>query len=401
LIKSIVLVTDSYPPSRTSAALQLKDLAVEFQNQGITPTVITSDSRAQYSNTITELNGISVLRLKTPEHKNIGKIRRAAAEMLMPFFLIINFRKSAFKNMQWDAVIWYSPSIFLGPFIYYLKKKNARLSYLILRDIFPAWALDLQIIRKGPVYYFFRIFERFQYSIADFIGVQAKGNLDYFNTWPSFAHKKTEVLQNWLSPKPVRNCSIDVSTLPIANRKIFIYAGNMGIAQGVGDLLLLAEALLSRTDIGFLFIGRGSDLDLLRLEAKNRDLVNSVFCEEIDADEIPALYAQCHVGLIALDVRHTTHNIPGKFLSYINSGLPVLALINDGNDLKEIIEKYKVGEASTSRSMGCLVKLAESIIEEISVQDCNISLRCKRLGREIFSSKIAVQQIFRALSEIS
>jgi hypothetical protein len=175
----------------------------------------------------------------------------------------------------------------------------------------------------------------------------------------------------------------------------------MGIAQGVGDLLLLAEALLSRTDIGFLFIGRGSDLDLLRLEAKNRDLVNSVFCEEIDADEIPALYAQCHVGLIALDVRHTTHNIPGKFLSYINSGLPVLALINDGNDLKEIIEKYKVGEASTSRSMGCLVKLAESIIEEISVQDCNISLRCKRLGREIFSSKIAVQQIFRALSEIS
>ena len=397
MIKSIVLVADAYPPSRTSAALQLKDLALEFLRQGIAPTVITTDSRAQGCSALTELDGIRVVQLKTLEHKNIGRVRRTIAEILMPFFMIRNFRKSAIKNAQWDAVIWYSPTIFLGPFIYYLKKKNVCPSYLILRDIFPAWALDLGLIRKGPAYYFFRMFERFQYSIADCIGVQASGNVRYFKAWTSLEHKKIEVLHNWLSPKPLSHCSVDIATLPIANRKIFVYAGNMGIAQGMGDLFLLAEALLARSDIGFLFIGRGSDMEFLKQDAKNRGLVNTVFCDEIDAEQIPGLYAQCDVGLIALDVRHKTHNIPGKFLSYLQAGLPIIAIINSGNDLELIIEKYQVGKATADRSQEKLGVLAESLIDDISSENGEMNIRCKKLAEELFSSEAAVKQIIKAL----
>jgi len=400
LIKSIVLVADAYPPSRTSAALQLKDLALEFLRQGITPIVITSDSGMQDISALVELDGISVLRLKTPEHKNIGRIRRAMAEILMPFFMIRNFRKSVLNSAHWDAIIWYSPTIFLGPFIYFLKRRNACPSYLILRDIFPAWALDLGLIRKGFAYYFFRIFERFQYSIADCIGVQASGNLDYFKSWPSLEHKKIEVLQNWLSSTPPSYCSIDVSTLPISNRIIFVYAGNMGIAQGMVDLLVLAEALAKRDDIGFLFIGRGSDMELLRLDALNRGLVNTVFCDEIDADQIPGLYAQCHVGLIALDIRHKTHNIPGKFLSYLQSGLPVMAIVNHGNDIQSIIEQHEVGRATTDRSQENLELMANSLIVELSLQESEMSSRCKNLATKLFSSQVAVGQIVSALNSV-
>ena len=400
MLKSIVLVADSYPPSRTSAAVQLRDLAVEFLRQGITLTLIISDSGTLGCGELTELDGIRVLRLKTPKHKNIGRIRRAIAEILMPFFMIINFRKSALNNVRWDAVIWYSPTIFLGPFIYYLKKQNGCLSYLILRDIFPTWALDLGLIRKGLAYYLFRIFERFQYSIADCIGVQAIGNLDYFRAWPSFAHKKIEVLQNWLSTKPLSYCSVDISTLPIANRKIFVYAGNMGIAQGMDILLVLAEAVLPRSDIGFLFIGRGSDMEFLKLEVKNRGLVNTVFCDEIDAEEIPGLYAQCHVGLIALDPRHKTHNIPGKFLSYLQSGLPVMAIINHGNDLQLMIEQHRVGRATTDRSQEHLQLLVNSLLDEISLKDDEISSRCKNVAAKLFSSQVAVEQIIKALNSV-
>lgn len=398
MIKSIVLVADAYPPSRTSAALQLRDLAVEFQRQGITPTIITSDSSLKDCSFLAELDGIRILRLKTPEHKNIGNIRRALAEIFMPFFMLRNFRKSNLKNAHWDAVIWYSPTIFLGPFVYHLKRKNACPSYLILRDIFPSWALDLGLIKKGPAYYFFKIFEKFQYSIADCIGVQAPGNLNYFKSWSGSPHRKIEVLQNWLTPKPLSHCSVSISALAIANRKIFVYAGNMGIAQGIGDLLLLAEALLTRTDIGFLFIGRGSDIDLLKLDAKERGLVNTVFCDEIEADEIPGLYTQCHVGLIALDARHKTHNIPGKFLTYLQAGLPVMAIINDGNDLQAMIEKYQVGRVTTDRSRESLRELASSLIEEISSKNSDMSSRCQNLAAKLFSSKTAVEQITHSLN---
>ena len=399
-MKSIVLVADAYPPSRTSAALQLKDLALEFHRQGIITTVITSDSRVNRLSELDKLDGIHVLRLKTLEHKNIGKARRAMAEILMPFLMIRNFRKSALKNAQWDAVIWYSPTIFLGLFIYWLKKQNTCPSYLILRDIFPAWALDLGLIKKGFAYYFFRVFERLQYSIADCIGVQAVGNLDYFKSWPSLAHKKIEVLQNWLSPKPLSHCNLDISTLPIANRKIFIYAGNMGIAQGMKDLLLLAEVFLDRRDIGFLFIGRGSDIEFLRQDAKKRGLLNTVFCDEINAEQIPSLYAQCDIGLIALDARHKTHNIPGKFLSYLQAGLPIMAIINSGNDLQTIIQEHQVGRVTTDRSQENLKLLANSLLDEISLRDSQISSRCKNLAAKLFSSQAAVEQIIRALNSV-
>ncbi len=400
MIKSIVLIADAYPPSRTSAALQLKDLALEFQRQGISPTVITPDSGVSGFSELTELDGICVLRIKALQHKDIGRVRRAIAEILMPFLMIKNFRKSKLKNASWDAIIWYSPTIFLGPFVYYLKKKNACPSYLILRDIFPAWALDLGLIRKGFAYYLFRLFEKFQYCVADCIGVQAFGNLGYFKASPSLANKKIEVLQNWLSPKPPSDCSVNVSNLSIANRKIFVYAGNMGIAQGMGDLLLLAEAMLTRSDVGFLFIGRGSDMEFLRQDVKNRGLVNTVFCDEIDADEIPGLFAQCHIGLIALDVRHKTHNVPGKFLSYLQSGLPVLAIINHSNDLQLMIENYQVGRVTVDRSRENLRLLACSLLDELSSQNVEFSSRCKNLAANLFSSQAAVKQIVKALNSV-
>ena len=174
----------------------------------------------------------------------------------------------------------------------------------------------------------------------------------------------------------------------------------MGIAQGMGDLLVLAETLLDRNDIGFLFIGRGSDMEFLRLHAKNRGLVNTVFCDQIDAEQIPGLYAQCDVGLIALDARHKTHNIPGKFLSYLQSGLPVLAIINHGNDLQLMIEKYQVGRVTTDRSKENLRMLVNSLLDDMALQDNDVGSRCKNFAVQLFSSRVAVEQIVKALNSL-
>ncbi len=394
LLKRILIVADAYPPSLSSAAIQIQDLALEFNAQGIVPIVITAEPRLKQSYFLEELDGIKVLRLKTAAYKNIGKFRRAISEIFLPFFMIHNFKKGEFHFLEWDAVVWYSPTIFLGPFIYYLKRKRSCLSYLILRDIFPAWALDLGIIKRGFAYYLFRTFERFQYSIADCIGVQAFGNLKYFS---ELNYSNVEVLQNWLSPRPASECRIDVSKLFDNKRRILVYAGNMGIAQAMGMLLDMAEILLTRKDIGILLVGWGSDMVALQNNAKRRGLSNVIFQNQIPADEIQSLYAQCDVGLIALDPRHQTHNIPGKFLSYIHSGLPVLAIINDGNDLHSIINRYQVGRVTSNSNPLQLLDLVKSIIDEINQCDRMIQERCKRLFNELFTTHAAARQIAKSL----
>lgn len=392
----IALVADVFPPLRSSGAVQMRDLSFELAKQGHKPVVMVPAPDLDKPWLLEEINGLQVIRLKALRTKDIGYLRRTISEFLLPFAMLHNLRKSPFLDVRWDGVVWYSPTIFLGPFANALKKESNCRSYLIIRDIFPKWAVDVGLLGRGLPYLFFKAIEHFQYSVADVIGVQTAANLAYFDAWDSKPGRRVEVLQNWLADVPNTGSRISVADGPLAGRTIFVYAGNMGVAQGTSILIDLAERLRDRQDIGFLFVGRGSDAQFLREETKARGLGNVVFHEEIEPSEIPGLYAQCHVGMVVLDPRHKTHNIPGKFLSYMQSGLPVLASVNPDNDLVEIIKIEGVGRACTDHSVDTLQRLAEDLVDEISVET-NVSACCRSLSAKLFSPKATVKQIIVAL----
>jgi len=310
--------------------------------------------------------------------------------------MLRNLRKSPLAQERWDGVLWYAPSIFHGPLANALKKASGCKGYLIIRDIFPEWAADMGLMGRGLPYKFFKAVANYQYSVADVIGVQTPGNEAYFENWRQRAGRRLEVLQNWLADAPAAGCSIEIAKTPLAGRKVFVYAGNMGVAQGMGILLDLAEKLIHRTDVGFLFVGRGSDVKKLAADAQARGLQNVLFQDEIHPDEIPGLYAQCQVGLVALDPRHKSHNIPGKFLTYMQSGLPVLANINPGNDLAGIIRQENVGRVSENGNVDTLALLALELIDGLRA-DAGYRTRCRALYSRLFAPETAVRQIVVAL----
>lgn len=392
----IVLIADVFPPLRSSGAVQLRDLSREIIGQAHTLTVMIPSSDLDYPWRIEDMNGVQVLRLKAPKTKDINYVRRTIGELLMPFIMLRNLKKSPLAAVHWDGVIWYSPTIFLGPLANALKKFSSCRSYLIIRDIFPEWAADMGLMGRGLIYWFFKTIAQYQYSVADVIGVQTHGNLSYFTKWDKQDGRRVEVLQNWLADAPDTGCSISVADSVLAGRKIFVYAGNMGVAQGMDILISLAEALRDRRDIGFLFVGRGRDVERLRADAKARGLDNVLFHDEIDPSEISGLYAQCHVGIVALDPRHKTHNIPGKFLSYMQSGLPVLASINPGNDLEGMIQRESVGRVCTNQSVETLQRLAVELADEID-SGKSVSVLCRALLERLFSPEAAVKQIISGL----
>ena len=393
----IALVADVFPPLRSSGAVQLRDLSREFVRQGHDVTVMVASPELSEDWRIDMWNGVRIVRLRTPQTKDVSYARRAIGEFLMPYAMLRNLKKTPLANARWDGVVWYSPTIFLGPVASALKRASGCPSYLIIRDIFPEWAVDMGIMGRGLPYRIFKAVANYQYSVADVIGVQTPGNLAYF-TGPGQPPRQLEVLHNWLADAPDAGCSIAVDRTALRGRKIFVYAGNMGVAQGMDVLIDLAERLKSRTSIGFLFVGRGSDARRLRDDAAARGLDNVVFFDEIDPDDIPGLYAQCHVGLVALDARHKTHNIPGKFLSYMQASLPVLASINEGNDLVELIGQQGVGAACTDHSADTLALLAQQVLDQLE-QDPAIRQRCKNLARSMFSSEAAVHQICTSLKK--
>ena len=392
----IALVADTYPPLRSSGAVQLRDLSREFARQGHKISVLVSSPGLGQNFLVESFDGVQVVRLRTLKTKDVGYIRRTLAELLMPFVMMWNLKKSPLRHQVWDAVVWYSPSIFLGPIVSALKKKSKCKSYLIVRDIFPEWALDMGLMRKGPAYYFFKLIAQYQNSVADVIGIQTQGNQVYFEGWVKKPHRRLEVLHNWLSLSGGDACSISINQSNLANKKIFVYAGNMGVAQGIHVILDLIEAMRERKDIGFLFVGRGSELAKIKARVTSRGLDNVAIHDEIHPDEIPVLYSQCDVGIVSLDERHKTHNIPGKFLSYMGASLPVLAIVNEGNDLVGLIDEHQVGMACTQRNVDSLKIAAESILDEL-LTDAQLKDRCEALARGMFSTERAVKQIVAAL----
>src|SRR5438445_5697034 len=169
----VALITVGYPPDRSSGAVLMRDLAREFLAQGHEPVVLVPDAAIRGSHTLEHLDGIEVLRLRAPRSRDTNYIWRTVAELVLPWAMLRGLRKSPFRSQRWDALVWYSPSMFFGPLIVALKRSSSCRSYLILRDIFPEWAVDLGLLKRGLAYRFFKRIERQQHAAADIIGIQA------------------------------------------------------------------------------------------------------------------------------------------------------------------------------------------------------------------------------------
>ena len=393
----LMLVTEHFPPRSSSAAVQLRDLSREFVRQGHQLTVLLPDPAIRSRWTFEKMDGAEVLRLKMPSIRGSGYICRTLSEALMPLLMMRQLRTSTLFEFKCDGIIWYSPSIFHGPLVRNLKKHNKCRSYLIIRDIFPEWAVDTGLIRKGISYYVFKAVAHYQYSVADVIGVQSPGNLVYFTDWIRKPLRRLEVLNNWLGEPAHASSTIRLADTSLAGRRVLVYSGNIGVAQGLDIILEAAAMLLSRADVGFLFVGRGSELQRLRQLAETRLLSNVLFMDEIDPNEIPDLYAQCDAGMVVLDSRHKSHNIPGKFLSYMQNGLPVLASINLCNDLAQMIRNEKVGQVNETNQVDELVMLIDKLLDQVET-DSGLSDRCRALFQSQFTAKQAVKQLVTAFS---
>ena len=393
----IAIISNEFPPLMSSGSVQVRDLAEEFANKGHDVTVITATFGLKDKYLIEKFMNFEVARFPALETKEVNYFKRTINEILTPLLMLRGIKKSILANSEWDGVIWYSPTIFLGPVANYLKQNSNCPGYLILRDIFPDWAVDMGLIRKGIPYKILKLFEKKQYSVADIIGVQAHGNLSYFDSISNNRHTKIEVLNNWLAHTGSKKSSLQIADSKLSGRKIFIYAGNMGVAQGIDMLFKLPLLFRDRQDIGFVFVGRGSEMEKYKMHPDYQNLENIIFHNQIDADEIPSLYDQCHIGMLSLDIRHKTHNIPGKFLSYIASGLPVLASVNPQNDLISLIESSNTGKVISNGSINSFLDKANALID--SLDEFDISLNCKKLSKDLFQPSSAVNQIKESIEK--
>ncbi|EMY69606.1 glycosyltransferase, group 1 family protein [Leptospira vanthielii serovar Holland str. Waz Holland = ATCC 700522] len=343
----------------------MHELALEFLHSGHMVTVVTPDPDQEESYTLKDLDRISVLRFRSGRIKNVPKPIRLINEILLSFRATSALSHWLQTNPH-DLIVFYSPTIFWSGLVCYLKRIWKSPSYLILRDFFPQWVIDNGIIGKHSVLaYLFRFFERKLYQSADAIGIQSPANLKWFTkTFPKISN--TQLLYNWASPLDDFSKDHPVNIREkynLGDKIIFFYGGNIGHAQDMKNLLVLAERMLSFPKVQFLFLGAGDEFELVQDTIANKTLTNCLLLGSVSQDIFSSILHQIDVGLFTLHPDHKTHNFPGKILGYMQSGIPILGAVNQGNDLKNVIEEGNAGLVSLAGDHDTLYKNAVSMLD--------------------------------------
>ncbi len=103
----IALIADTFPPLRTSGAVQLRDLAREFVRQGHELTVLLPAPGLAQPWGLEDFEGARVLRLRAPRTKDIGYVRRTIGEFMMPFAMYRNLKRARWRTssgMGWSGM---------------------------------------------------------------------------------------------------------------------------------------------------------------------------------------------------------------------------------------------------------------------------------------------------------
>jgi glycosyltransferase involved in cell wall biosynthesis len=120
------------------------------------------------------------------------------------------------------------------------------------------------------------------------------------------------------------------------------YIGTHGMAHGLQNVLSTA-ALIGSCGVHFLFVGAGSEREMLIAEARRRGLDNVVFVPAQPKETMPAFWSLCDVALIHLKNAPTFATvIPSKIFEAMGMGLPILLAAPKG-EASDIVESESVG----------------------------------------------------------
>ena len=387
----ILLLVDCYLPSIKASAKLVHDLAVEFHRLGHETIVAAPDDTLLMPTRVSYEDGVTVLRIRSGRIKGAPKIIRGLNEASLSLILWRRGRRF-FQDRPCDLVIYYSPSIFFGTLVRKLKKLLGCQSYLILRDIFPQWAVDAGILRKNLIYRFFRYKEMQQYAAADIIGVQSPKNLRYFSE-NGLSRYRLEVLYNWMSLSEQNVSQSNYrKMLGLEGKVVFFYGGNIGEAQDMDNILRLVKRMRHEQNVHFLIVGEGSQTTRLTAQINANQLRNITVHGAIGQQEYLAMLSEFDVGLITLNRNLKTQNFPGKMLGYMYHAMPILASINPGNDLKEILEEHNAGLVCLNGEDDLFYKYAFQLAEDLDLRR-KIGQNGRALLENTFSVPRAAQQV--------
>jgi glycosyltransferase involved in cell wall biosynthesis len=166
--------------------------------------------------------------------------------------------------------------------------------------------------------------------------------------------EKVHVIYNWCDedlfrPRP-RNAAL-AAELGLAGKFNVIYAGNLGIFQGLETAVRAAAQVRDLPDVQFVFVGTGQREEALKQLAVELGAANVRFIGRRQMDEMPQINDLADVLLVQLrDLPFFAATVPSKTQVSLASGRPVLMAV--AGDAARIVREAGAGRVVPPEDAG-------------------------------------------------
>lgn len=376
------------------------DLLKKFRDEGHNVHAVTPRERRFKQATELEVDvGIKLLRVKVGNITKTNYVEKGISTLLIENQYIKAIKEN-FSDIKFDLVLYATPPITFTNVVKYIKKRDEAKSYLLLKDIFPQNAVDLNIMHKsGVLYQILKKKEKSLLKISDYIGTMSEANSQFIiKDNPELDTTKVEVCPNTITPKIIKLSNEQKEkirkkySIP-QGKKVLVYGGNLGKPQGIDYLIKCIEDAKKLDDIFFLVVGDGTEYSKLEKYRENSKNENFLLIKQLPRDEYERLVYACDVGLIFLDKRFTIPNFPSRLLSYMEAEMPVLAAIDKNTDIGKIIEKGQFGYYCISDKPNDFTEILKKLIYNSDMDSMGENAR--RYLEENFTSTRAYETIIK------
>lgn len=351
----ILILTDSYYPSRTACAVRMKVMVERLRELGDEVHVLASDTSLEgktgyVAPDYVHFFPVVVMGKKTVINRlknNLSGSRGAV--------------KAAKRLGAFDIVIVSSPPLLMASAAMRIAHmKNAKLVFDV-RDIWPDVGYEIGSFTENSIYgRVFACIAAKAYKEADLITTVSDGKARRIKELVSGSDAdKVQIVANGLDLDFLsQECdSLTIERFHLDHGPLCVYVGNIGLAQGLETVFLLAKY---RPDVRFLLFGDGASREKLEKEAYSLHLSNVLFCGQLDSKGVYTVLQNADLSYVPLVNSNLSDSIPTKMFEAIGCGCPVL--LAAAGDSVQVLNDIGLGVSAAPEDIAGLKKGIDRLI---------------------------------------
>ena len=322
--------------------------------------------------------GITLLRVYTYPALHRGFFHRLAGFFS---FMVSSFLAGlGVRNV--DLVWGTSPPIFQAATAWALARLKRVPFLLEIRDLWPAFAIAMGVLRQPVLIHASLWLESFLYRHADRLVINSPGFQQHVL---SRGARQVELVPNGADPAmfdPQASGAGFRASHGLDGLFIALYAGAHGPSNDLDVVLEAAQLSLPFTPIRFVLLGDGKEKPRLVAKARQMGLNNVIFIPPVPKNEMDEALAaaNCCIAILKpIELYKTTY--PNKVFDYMAAGRPVVLAI-DGV-IREVVESAGAGIPVPPGNPQALATAIQALSSDPE--------RCQRLG---LAGRQAIEQHF-------